>query len=420
MRLWDDEAFYREQSSKALEHAERWHPDRLRPLYVDFFRNAHVQAAPRSWRGPKRLRAQSEWPARSDRLEFVQVEPTTRCNLNCCFCAGRHLPQRDMTLDAFEHVLRSSPAIAHIRLQGEGEPLVHPRFFEMAEMARARHAAVRFSTITNGNLLSANADRIVDVRLQHVFVSIDTANPQLFHELRGGDLDRVVEGIWALLAARASRKADRPAIGFAVTVLRRTMGELPAIVCLYERLALDGGIAVQPLQDIPAYTRNYDEQISKQLLAAADIADMNRLIMQDARALAVLQRHHVWPVFSRNSSPTVRPDPRRARGWRKGFMSPRMGRRSRAASRRIRIATALVSLAGPAPRRSWHGAESGPSSFGAGFCRPVVSGARLPQTSSVVRVGFIAMGRMGEWAKRPTIVRSLAPNKMATGLLQSG
>ncbi|MGO8752645.1 MAG: glycosyltransferase [Thermoguttaceae bacterium] len=309
LRLWDDEAFYRGQSNKALERARQWHPDRLRRLYLEFFRNVHPQPGspvvlkPNPSLADKHpaiadiaamsgnsAGAHSERPASSDRLEFIQVEPTTRCNFKCRFCAGRHLPQRDMTLETFEHVLRSSTAISHIRLQGEGEPLVHAGFFEMAEMARAKHPAVRVSTITNGILLSANADRLVELGLQHVFVSIDSANPQLFHELRGGDLDRVVEGIRALLAARASRTAARPAIGFSVTVLRQTVGELPGIVGLYERLALDGGISVQPLQEMPAYTRYYDEQMSKQLLAAADIADMNGLIMQDSRALAVLQR----------------------------------------------------------------------------------------------------------------------------------
>jgi hypothetical protein len=46
IRLWDDKAFYREQSRKALEHAQRWHPERLRPLYENFFRNVHPQPGP--------------------------------------------------------------------------------------------------------------------------------------------------------------------------------------------------------------------------------------------------------------------------------------------------------------------------------------------------------------------------------------
>jgi glycosyltransferase involved in cell wall biosynthesis len=37
IRLWDDQAWYQEQSDKAKKQAERWHPDRLRPLYAEFF-----------------------------------------------------------------------------------------------------------------------------------------------------------------------------------------------------------------------------------------------------------------------------------------------------------------------------------------------------------------------------------------------
>jgi glycosyltransferase involved in cell wall biosynthesis len=52
IRLWDDEEFYRQQSEKALEHAKRWHPERLRPVYEEFFRNLQPQPGPPIvWRG---------------------------------------------------------------------------------------------------------------------------------------------------------------------------------------------------------------------------------------------------------------------------------------------------------------------------------------------------------------------------------
>ncbi len=44
--LWDDEEFYRQQSEKAVQWAQRWHPDTLRPRYVDFFRNLRPQPGP--------------------------------------------------------------------------------------------------------------------------------------------------------------------------------------------------------------------------------------------------------------------------------------------------------------------------------------------------------------------------------------
>ena len=46
IRLWDDAAFYETQSAKARHEAERWHPDRLRPLYADFFANVQPQPRP--------------------------------------------------------------------------------------------------------------------------------------------------------------------------------------------------------------------------------------------------------------------------------------------------------------------------------------------------------------------------------------
>ncbi len=52
IRLWDDEEFYRHQSEKALEHAKQWHPERLRPIYEEFFRNLQPQPGPPIvWRG---------------------------------------------------------------------------------------------------------------------------------------------------------------------------------------------------------------------------------------------------------------------------------------------------------------------------------------------------------------------------------
>jgi hypothetical protein len=46
IRLWDDRALYEEQSLKARAEAQRWHPDRLRPLYAEFFRSVRLQPGP--------------------------------------------------------------------------------------------------------------------------------------------------------------------------------------------------------------------------------------------------------------------------------------------------------------------------------------------------------------------------------------
>ncbi len=46
VRLWDDQTLYEEHSAKSRKEAKRWHPDRLRPLYAEFFRNVRPQPGP--------------------------------------------------------------------------------------------------------------------------------------------------------------------------------------------------------------------------------------------------------------------------------------------------------------------------------------------------------------------------------------
>jgi len=191
-------------------------------------------------------------------VRFLQMEPTTRCNFTCGFCAGRHMDQTDLSFDAFASALDQLPEVEHVELQGEGEPLLHPAFFEMARHARAR--GIEVSTITNGSMFSRERiERLLDADLTSVLVSIESPDPAEFASIRGGRLDKVIEGVTALVAARNARGVARPAVGFAVTVLKSTADRFPDILALYERLGLDGGVVVQSLNRMDAYARHYSE-----------------------------------------------------------------------------------------------------------------------------------------------------------------
>lgn len=85
-------------------------------------------------------------PSSPGRVRLLQVEPTSRCNFTCGFCVGRHLDQSDLDLETFREALAQLPDLERLEMHGEGEPLMHPHFFEMARLARAR--GIRLSTIT--------------------------------------------------------------------------------------------------------------------------------------------------------------------------------------------------------------------------------------------------------------------------------
>lgn len=197
--------------------------------------------------------------------EFAQIEPTTRCNFTCGFCVGRSMRQGDLPWEAFERFLALNPNLKHVELQGEGEPLFHPRFFDM--VAACRDRGIKVSLISNGSLLgSFQVDRLIEHAVESIHISLESAEPEEFEAIRGGKFSKVVNGLARLMQRRRELHSDRPVVGLCVTVLQRTFSAIHKIVELYKELELDGGITIQPLQDMPCYTDHYDQEMLKELV----------------------------------------------------------------------------------------------------------------------------------------------------------
>lgn len=197
--------------------------------------------------------------------KFAQIEPTTRCNYSCGFCAGRFMKQADLAWDLFECFLAAHPSLEHVELQGEGEPFLHPRFLDMVSACRVR--GIRVSIITNGSALGVQAvERLLSDRVDSVHISLESADPNEFSHIRGGKLDKVIAGIQLLIRRRRDHNIDRPKVGFSVTVLRRTAEAVLQIIALYKALGLDGGIAIQKLQTMTCYTDKYDEPMLQEIV----------------------------------------------------------------------------------------------------------------------------------------------------------
>ena len=226
-------------------------------------------------------------------VQLAQVEPTTLCNFRCGFCVGRQMDQTHLALDKFHAFLDAFPELQHLELQGEGEPLIHPDFFEMLALAQAR--GIQTSVITNGSLFSASViERILDSGLQSLRVSTETHDATRFAQIRGGVFDRVHAGIQRLMAQRRARGQTWPSVGLSVTVLASTLDDLPGVFGWYEALGLDGGIAVQLLNRMPGYANTYPAEI------AAELVDRAR---HESRYLAHMAHETVQRVQSQAPSP---------------------------------------------------------------------------------------------------------------------
>ena len=203
-------------------------------------------------------------------VEFLEIDPTTRCNFTCSYCRGRAMPQEDLAPGLLDAALDLFPDVRFVELHGEGEALLHPDLFGLAERVRARGA--RVSMYTNGSLLSpAHVERLLDVGFEKVVVSVDSANPARFRELRTGKLDVVRAGLARLVQRRAARRLGMPAIGIAASLQRRYVDDLPGLVAFYRELGLDGGIGYQPINPGRSYVVNYPEAMREQIAPLAEL-----------------------------------------------------------------------------------------------------------------------------------------------------
>lgn len=217
-------------------------------------------------------------------IRFVQIETTTRCNYQCAFCAGRHLPQQDLSITDVVALLPNLGQLEHVQVQGEGESLLHPEFFDLIRTLSSHQPGLKISLTTNGSLLSQDkAELLVNAGLHTVLVSLETANPDQFQRLRGGRLAQVKAGIQRLLAIRRRQQKERPRVGLAVTLLNACYAELPAIANLHDELGMDGGIFPQLLQSMPAYRRYYPRDIDAAIMTPEHIATTKRLINEQPR-----------------------------------------------------------------------------------------------------------------------------------------
>ncbi len=197
--------------------------------------------------------------------------------------------QGDLSWAAFAAFLDAHPDLRHIELQGEGEPLLHPLFFDMAAAATARGIAV--GLITNGSLLGeAMVERLLDAGLASIHISLETTDPARFQAIRGGLYSKVADGIARLARRRRERGGEGPVIGLTVTVLADTIDDIHGIYALYVAHGLDGGIIQQQLQSMPVYSDHYDAAMRARLVPAERLPHLTRIRAALARQAPVARK----------------------------------------------------------------------------------------------------------------------------------
>ncbi len=172
----------------------------------------------------------------AERKPIVVWNITRRCNLHCIHCYSdsdaREYPG-ELTWEQGQGVVDDLAqfGVPGLLLSG-GEPLIHPRFFDLAAYARSRD--LRLTLSTNGTLIDGGAARrIKELGFAYVGISLDGigATHDYFRG-RKGAFDKAV-------AAFRCCKAVRQKVGLRLTLSQSNIKDLDRILDFIETEDID-------------------------------------------------------------------------------------------------------------------------------------------------------------------------------------
>jgi len=186
-------------------------------------------------------------------LDCIQVEVTSRCPGRCTYCPHTtHREKwlsRDMDMDTYGRLWPLMRRSGRVHLQGWGEPLLNPAFFDM--VALARKAGCQVSTTTCGLCMDPElALKIVESGIDIVAFSLAGTDAESNASRRGVDFDRVCEAVANLQAVRRNRMGVHLEIHFAYLMLASAMEAVRGLPALMQQLGLHAAV-VSTLDYIP-------------------------------------------------------------------------------------------------------------------------------------------------------------------------
>lgn len=191
------------------------------------------------WNLFPRLGYVSHWPL------HVDIELTSRCNLQCTMCIqnspeGRK-NQGSMNFYMACHILEAigGGRVYSVKFNWRGEPLLYGRLSELVTYAKLQ-GIPEVQINTNGLLLNVEFTKeLVQAGLDRIIFSVDGHSSETYEKIRvGGNYRRIMTNIHNLLQEKSRRKAIRPFVRIQMVVGEDNQHEVPPFVEYWKRLGV--------------------------------------------------------------------------------------------------------------------------------------------------------------------------------------
>lgn len=140
-------------------------------------------------------------------VDYLRISITDRCNERCLYCMPEGYKGWQHTSDHLtkEEIIRvvqvaASLGFRKFRLTG-GEPLVRHDILEIVDAMGKISGVEVIGLSTNATKLAALAKPLKDAGIRTVNISLDALDPQVYQRVTGGNVNAVIGGIRAAVAA---------------------------------------------------------------------------------------------------------------------------------------------------------------------------------------------------------------------------
>ncbi len=188
---------------------------------------------------------------------YVQIEPTSECNLQCRMCVQNSPDHKvvELSRDEFCGIIDSLPSVIFCNIQGNGEPLLNPHLIDMIRYASDKGMAT--ITCTNAMLLNDQlTENLVTSGLYECAVSLESPHKDQFEYLRTGADFEVFKHNVQLLAETRNRLNPYLILSFWTTITNQTQHHVEDCIQFAAQIGFDH-IVFQKIQHKEVYRNNY-------------------------------------------------------------------------------------------------------------------------------------------------------------------